>query len=516
MKRYRTILAVPLILVITLIFIAGSLQISPAPIFAYNGNPHLLKTFIGPDGQEVDKLIFPVKPPAIKEKPVKVAQPNIQMGINSVSSSVPAFYWSYGCSATSAAMLFGYYDLKGYSNMYSGPTNSGNCPLDNSVWGTTTYPSVTCGECPLSATHAGKDGREIGGHVDDYWVDYGNTSDPYIINGLNEHTPLDCAGDFMGTNQSKYGNTDGSTIFYFYTNGAAYGLATAGDGAYGMKLFAQSKGYTVTAAFNQYIKGYANPWLGFTFANYISEIDAGRPVLIQVSGHTMLGYGYNTTGNVIYLHDTWDYSDHTMTWGGSYAGMQHYGVTVIRLATPVTPVAPVAAFTASPTSGSAPMTVQFTDQSTNNPTSWSWVFGDGGTSNVKNPSHTYSAIGKFTVSLTATNIPGSNTKTITDYITVSAAPVPTINVISPNGGEVWDKGSSKTIYWSSTNLTGNVKIELSRDGGTTWTPIAASTANDGSQTWRVTRPATTLARIKISSVTNSPIFDISNNNFTIR
>ncbi len=55
-------------------------------------------------------------------------------------------------------------------------------------------------------------------------------------------------------------------------------------------------------------------------------------MLIQVEGHTMLGYGYNTTGQIVYIHDTWDYSDHSMTWGGTYSGLQHYGVTVLRLA----------------------------------------------------------------------------------------------------------------------------------------------------------------------------------------
>ena len=70
---------------------------------------------------------------------------------------------------------------------------------------------------------------------------------------------------------------------------------------------------------------------GFSFAQFQNEIDAGRPVLIHVTGHTMLGYGYNTSGSIIYIHDTWDHLDHQMTWGGSYDRMTHYGVTVISL-----------------------------------------------------------------------------------------------------------------------------------------------------------------------------------------
>ena len=89
-------------------------------------------------------------------------------GTATVLTNVPAFYWSYGCSATAAAMLFGYYDRTGYSNMYTGPTNGGVCPLpvDHSIWGTTAYPTVTCMECPLSASHNGKDGRTTRGHVE--------------------------------------------------------------------------------------------------------------------------------------------------------------------------------------------------------------------------------------------------------------------------------------------------------------------------------------------------------------
>ena len=54
------------------------------------------------------------------------------------------------------------------------------------------------------------------------------------------------------------------------------------------------------------------------------------------------------------------------------------------------------------------LTVVFEDESTGNPTSWRWDFGDGGTSNSQNPSHTYSSAGTFTVTLTATNTAGSS------------------------------------------------------------------------------------------------------------
>ncbi|MCH8319126.1 MAG: PKD domain-containing protein, partial [Bacteroidetes bacterium] len=67
---------------------------------------------------------------------------------------------------------------------------------------------------------------------------------------------------------------------------------------------------------------------------------------------------------------------------------------------------PVADFTTNTTSITAGGTVNFTDLSTNTPTSWAWDFGDGGASTLQNPSHIYSTIGTYTVSLTATNAYG--------------------------------------------------------------------------------------------------------------
>jgi len=86
------------------------------------------------------------------------------------------------------------------------------------------------------------------------------------------------------------------------------------------------------------------------------------------------------------------------------------------------PVPPVADFVGDPTSGCAPLAVQFTDQSSGNPTSWSWDFGDGGSSSEQNPSHTYQSVGYYTVSLTVSNTAGSDTNTKTDYIYAQDCP----------------------------------------------------------------------------------------------
>jgi PKD repeat protein len=79
---------------------------------------------------------------------------------------------------------------------------------------------------------------------------------------------------------------------------------------------------------------------------------------------------------------------------------------------------PTADFAGSPLSGMVPLPVQFTDQSIG-ATSWSWDFGDTGTSTERNPGHTYNSAGTYTVTLTVTNSYGSDAMVKTGYITVT-------------------------------------------------------------------------------------------------
>jgi beta propeller repeat protein len=117
--------------------------------------------------------------------------------------------------------------------------------------------------------------------------------------------------------------------------------------------------------------------------------------------------------------------------------------------------APVAAFFASLTSGNAPLKVTFTDKSTNSPTSWKWNFGDGTYSTTKNPAHTYNKAGKYTVSLTVKNAAGTNTKTMTNYITVKTVPVKPVAAFSgsPTSGKApltvkfTDKSTGSPTSW---------------------------------------------------------------------
>ncbi len=96
--------------------------------------------------------------------------------------------------------------------------------------------------------------------------------------------------------------------------------------------------------------------------------------------------------------------------------------------------APVASFTANPTNGVTPLGVTFTDTSSGSPTSWSWTFGDTGTSTLQSPGHTYTTPGIYTVSLIASNSGGSSTNTKANLITAIAPPPVASFTASPING----------------------------------------------------------------------------------
>lgn len=94
---------------------------------------------------------------------------------------------------------------------------------------------------------------------------------------------------------------------------------------------------------------------------------------------------------------------------------------------------PAANFTASPLAGCSPLVVNFQDLSSGNPTAWSWNFGNGNTSSLKNPVATYFTPGTYTVTLTVTNANGKNTLTRSQYITVYASPSVNFGALQTSG-----------------------------------------------------------------------------------
>jgi PKD repeat protein len=134
---------------------------------------------------------------------------------------------------------------------------------------------------------------------------------------------------------------------------------------------------------------------------------------------------------------------------------RYWHADIALAGTPSTPV-PVSSFTATPQSGSAPLTVQFADTSTNDPTGWSWSFGDGRTSTAQNPSITYQDPGDYTVTLVARNASGAGS-TATRTISVSAPP--------PTGGG--DDGDITRMSTSTAfSTTASTSLSIPAPAGT--------------------------------------------------
>jgi len=130
---------------------------------------------------------------------------------------------------------------------------------------------------------------------------------------------------------------------------------------------------------------------------------------------------------------------------------------------------PVADFTGIPITGVAPLTVVFTDQSSNTPDTWNWTFGDGGISTLRNPSHTYTSVGTYSVSLNVTNAQGFNNGTKTGYLVVTKYPTTKIGSyksgvwhLDNNGNGVWNEAAiDKTFNFGG---VGNFSIDGDWDG----------------------------------------------------
>lgn len=188
----------------------------------------------------------------------------------------------------------------------------------------------------------------------------------------------------------------------------------------------------------------------FTYANGDTVA-----LMTNLNGNTNPGTAWEKTsgGNWISYASSWSLN------------MAHIILPVVCEPAPATP--PVADFSANITSACMGTSIQFTDQSTNTPISWDWTF-QGGTpssSSQQNPLVSYSNSGTFEVSLTATNADGSDTKTVTGYITIHNSPSISGSTSNPSCNGSADgsislnvsNGTSPYNYsWSNGGITQNV------------------------------------------------------------
>ena len=210
---------------------------------------------------------------------------------------------------------------------------------------------------------------------------------------------------------------------------------------------------------------------GFKGSAHYAEIIAG-PALNDGQWHTITcvktssdielivdGQAYSQAANVGSIANT----DPVII--GSHPGADWYLGSLdeasIRIQAGNVPL--TADFAASPTSGTAPLPVSFTDVSTGGPTSWSWNFGDGNTSTQQNPTHTYSTAGTYSVSLTVSNATGSANANKTNYIVVTVPPPDFTITASPLSVAVVAGGTARyTVTLAATNgFSGAVNLSVS-------------------------------------------------------
>ncbi len=216
-----------------------------------------------------------------------------------------------------------------------------------------------------------------------------------------------------------------------------------------------------------------------TVSNGVSSSSQGKTVTVNptppvanfsestTTGAAPLAVSFTDRSTGIVTGWSWSFGD-----GGTstvqnpshtFTNLGNYTVTLIAIgpggnSNPVTTSIavvppPVAKFSANPTSGTAPLSVQFTDASTGSVTGWSWSFGDGGTSAVQNPNHTFTNPGTYTVTLTAIG-PGGNSSPATTSITVIPPPPATNFSVTPNNGtaplsvQFTDASTGSVTTWS--------------------------------------------------------------------
>ena len=240
---------------------------------------------------------------------------------------------------------------------------------------------------------------------------------------------------YIGTTGGRiFKVTDASTTSFTATditgsNMAGY-ISSIDIGSSDNQILATISNYGATSVFETYGGGGSNAW---------NSIEGDLPD-IPVRGGLYNKDNYN---QVIVATDlgTWtsdDVSVSSPSWNPSNDGLANVRVDMLAkradgsmaagthgrgmfFSTGFTSTAPLnAAFTPDKTSGVFPLTISFNDRSTGSPSTWSWDFGDGTTSTDQSPSHTYTAAGKYNVSLSISDGTSSDSTTKNEIVWATA------------------------------------------------------------------------------------------------
>ncbi len=212
-------------------------------------------------------------------------------------------------------------------------------------------------------------------------------------------------------------NTNTRVNYIVVTNGPPHLIISPGNRDFGLLAVGQSstQTFSVVNAGSQTLAGTAIV-SGASFAFVGGSpftVNSGQTGLVSISFNP--GAAGAFTGSIVFA---------------SNGGVSTNAVTGSAA------VAPTAGFTAIPTNGAATLLVNFTDASSGTVTGRVWTFGDGATSTLTGPSHSYTTAGTFSVSLTVFGPIGSNMLLQVNYITVTnvlSAPVAGFTASPTNG-----------------------------------------------------------------------------------
>ncbi len=248
----------------------------------------------------------------------------------------------------------------------------------------------------------------------------------------------------------------------------AYGIAVDSNGTAFVTGYTNSENFPITYnCTTQPVKGlgYLVPdafitqmnqnGTGLLFSTYLggTYYDEGSAIAITDDGLNITVTGYTESINFPVVN----------AYQPNLAGFPAVRFTD-AFVTKIVKLPPVANFTSIPypATGCTPLTVYFTDTSTNNPTSWFWDFGDNSadnTSTEQNPNHTYvntnvNAAKNFTVNLTACNCDGCNTTSMVNFTRV--CPQPFADFAANNTTGCLNLGNA-TIQFNLTAYSGGVR-----------------------------------------------------------
>jgi len=261
------------------------------------------------------------------------------------------------------------------------------------------------------------------------------------------------------------GNSGSSSADYLNARGDCLDVAATDKDGNGASFSNYGSWVDVAAPGVEILSTYRNPDDPDPAAHYISVMDGTSMAAPHVVGIVGLLESCNSALSgpdkmSLIINNTTPYTDSRDLGSGianAYLALQAANCAQCNETTPV------ADFSGTPTSGDAPLTVSFTDLSANNPDSWSWDFGDGGTSTAQNPTYEYTTAGTYSVTLTAANCAGSDVVTKTDYITVNEPPCTETTPVADFSGTPTSGDAPLTV--SFTDLSANNPDSWSWDFG---------------------------------------------------